>query len=600
MSLSRMHPFIFDFGIAILICLGGLVSASTGQTVSTVVNGNFEEVVAGTFAGWNINSNIGAQLQIDESTPFEGKRAAKIEAAVKKEETSKPSNGFSNLMQSIDATPFRGKRILFRAAVKAEELGKSSKVQLWCRADSKDEKTGQIQSGAFDNMDQRPILSPDWTHYNIVLDIQKDATDIYFGMFLLGTGRAYIDDVSFALAPTNMPTTGSSLAASNVASYQPHPAVKRAIQVAEEAPQQPFWTVWLALPAIAITLFTIGLAPSKVTGQQTNESPVVPSIRSRFANLCFFFTFLYWMIYCVPSVLASAVPGLGQFLVSATEAINAKAIEWIAKNIFRIDHELVPPNGSGDTTYNYISILNGFVVSLVLAIIWAVIEAKPSSFTRRRDALRIVLRYSLAFTMLIYGLAKLSFEFSQFPPPRTFQLDKTWGDSSPMNVLWTFMGYSRAYTFFSGIGELVSGVLLLFRRTTVLGALVGMGIMANVAMLNFSYDVPVKIMSTHLLVMAYLIVLPDALRIANVFVFNRPTTAVDLDGPWTNRYAWWIKTAIKTLMLVVCFALPIGIKGVGLVGELSRMNAAKKAENENSYRLTKRGFRWVSEVPFNR
>lgn len=573
--------------------------SSFGQTTSSLKNGNFEEVVEGSLTGWQITSNVGALLQIDEATPFEGKRAAKIEAVAKQGEKSKPSDGFSNLMQPIDAAPYRGKRILFRAAVKAEELGKSSKVQLWCRADSKDEKTGQVQSGAFDNMDQRPIRSAEWTHYNIVLDIQNDATSIYLGVFLLGTGQAYLDDVTFTEAPSNTPTTGASIAASKVPLYQPPPAVKQAMQAAEDAPRQSFWTAWLVLPAMAITLFTLGLAPVQ-NAQQATDITAPSTMRSRFANFCFHFTFLYWMFHCVPNVLASAVPGLGALLVGSIESVNAMVIEWTARNVFQIGYELVPPNGSGDTTYNYISIFIGFVVSFAFAIVWAMVEGRPCNFPRRRDALQIGLRYSLALTMVVYGLAKLSFEFSQFPPPRTFQLDKTWGDSSPMNVLWTFMGYSRAYTFFSGIGELVSGVLLLFRRTSVLGALIGIGIMANVVMLNFSYDVPVKIMSSHLLVMACLIVLPNAIRIANVFLFNRPTAAADLVGPWTNPYAWWTKAMLKTLLIITCVVLPVAIKGTVLVGELQRMSAKESSGTESDYRLTKRGFRWVSEVPFNR
>ena len=52
-----------------------------------------------------------------------------------------------------------------------------------------------------------------------------------------------------------------------------------------------------------------------------------------------------------------------------------------------------------------------------------------------------------------------------------------------------------------GVVELLGGVLLTCRRTRLLGALVVLGVMANVVMLNFCYDVSVKLHSSHLLAM---------------------------------------------------------------------------------------------------
>ncbi len=527
MNLCQLFRHWILVTLIVVSHMGLFSSLAEAQLSATLQNGDMEQVVDGQPIAWSMSSNIDAKLVMDESTPFSAKYAAMIDAVAKEENKSKSSDGFSNLMQSFDATPYQGKRVVFRAAVKAEELGKSSRVQLWCRADSKDEKTGEVRSGAFDNMDGRPIKSSEWAHYEIVLDIQDDATSINLGMFLIGTGRAYLDDATWLETSNDKPTTGKSLATNSTPVYELPPQVLSAFRTAEDEPRQAFWNFWLIAPATAIALFFFGLAPRK-TLEVPKVDSATPIHGSWFHSFCFHFSFLYWSIYCIPTLLAYCLPIAGPILVTDMESVNAKVIEWTAKNLFQIDRELVPPNGSGDTTYNYISILIGFTVSFTLAILWTIVQGRSYRFTWRYDALQMCLRYALAFTMMNYGLAKLSLEFGQFPPPQPGQLDKTWGDSSPMNVLWTFMGYSRAYTFFSGIGELVSGVLLLWRRTTSLGALVGIGIMTNVVMLNFSYDVPVKIMSSHLLVMACLIVLPDAIRLSNILLFNRATSAADL------------------------------------------------------------------------
>lgn len=90
-----------------------------------------------------------------------------------------------------------------------------------------------------------------------------------------------------------------------------------------------------------------------------------------------------------------------------------------------------------------------------------------------------------------------------------------------MGLVWNFMGASTPYTVFTGAAEMLGGFLLAVRRTTALGALVSIGVMSNVVMLNFSYDVPVKLYSSHLLAMAAFLLLPDLKRLADLFILNR-------------------------------------------------------------------------------
>jgi hypothetical protein len=65
-------------------------------------------------------------------------------------------------------------------------------------------------------------------------------------------------------------------------------------------------------------------------------------------------------------------------------------------------------------------------------------------------------------------------------------------------------------------------LLLTARRTTFLGASVSFGVLSHVAVLNFSYDVSVKLFSLHLLAMALFLIAPDLGGIARMFVLNRP------------------------------------------------------------------------------
>jgi hypothetical protein len=122
-----------------------------------------------------------------------------------------------------------------------------------------------------------------------------------------------------------------------------------------------------------------------------------------------------------------------------------------------------------------------------------------------------------------------------------------------MGILWTFMGYSRPYAIFCGLAEVAGGLLLFWQRTTTLGALIVAAGMANVAMLNFSYDVPVKLFSTHLFLIAVFLLLPDLGRLARVFVLNLPAAPAPERPPFTR--VWLRRSALAAKTLLIGFVL---------------------------------------------
>ena len=114
------------------------------------------------------------------------------------------------------------------------------------------------------------------------------------------------------------------------------------------------------------------------------------------------------------------------------------------------------------------------------------------------------------------------------------------------------MGYSEGYTVFAGIGEVVGGLLLLFRRTVSVGALVVFGVMVNVMMMNFCYDVPVKLLSTHLVIFSLFLLYLDRERIW-AFVNNRVVVPVVyppvFKNPRLERLKKWVKWFIIILAI---------------------------------------------------
>lgn len=580
-----------------LVCGFMLLGSAVAQDPNTIINGGFETVAENetTVPPWVFNSSGDAKLLVEKENQHSGGYCVQIDAVGK---GKKNGQLFSNISQSMSAQPYRGKKIRMRGAVRTAELAGRASAQLWLRVDLTNDASGNPRTGGFDNMQDRPIRSADWQYFEIVLSVDKEAERLIAGMFILGNGRAWLDDVTLEIVDDDVPTTGSSTNASAVARPQISPELQAAFAQAHLAPQQPFFTPWLILPLIAVVLFAIAFTHWPSRGSWEQRSVAFRLI----SKLALGFTIGYWLLYFLPSPMTSLLEWIGVPASEWRQAAESWLVQLTAKQFFGIQETLVSPNGSGDTTWNYLAVLSFFCISLIVGGVAMIIPTSRARETITSDLLRSYLRYCLAAILLGYGLAKVSWETNQFPVNGPFQLDKTWGESSPMNVLWAFMGASRSYTIFGGLGEVVAALFLIWRRTALLGAVIALGVMVNVAMLNFCYDVPVKLFSSHLVIAGLLILLPDASRLWSFFIANAAVQPPD-PGPWAVSPWRWVRLGLKSVVILGLFGWPVALHSWDLVRQIRDGVQAKPMGGEfdqEEYLLTRRGFRWINEVPFNR
>jgi hypothetical protein len=232
----------------------------------------------------------------------------------------------------------------------------------------------------------------------------------------------------------------------------------------------------------------------------------------------FRFAFAYLLLYSFPFP-EGFLPGTF-WLTDAFWRLWYGIDVWVAAHVLGLGHAIsTDETGSGDRACDYVRLLCVFALAVVVTVVWSLADRRRRNYDRLHEWLLIYLRYVLAFTMLLYGVVKLA--GGQFFPPSLLRLTETYGQSSPQSLLWTFMGASASYTFFAGALETIGGVLLYFRRTATLGALIVMSVLANVVMVNFCYDVPVKQYSLHLLVMTAVLLGPDVRRLADFFLLHR-------------------------------------------------------------------------------
>jgi C-terminal processing protease CtpA/Prc len=114
-----------------------------------------------------------------------GKSSARIER-----NASSPNN-FSTFTKSLPID-FTGSSLELRGFLRTEDVTDFS--GLWMRED------GEEPALAFDNMQAKQIKgSTDWTEYSITLALKPEATKLYFGFLMGGTGKTWGDDLQLLL-----------------------------------------------------------------------------------------------------------------------------------------------------------------------------------------------------------------------------------------------------------------------------------------------------------------------------------------------------------------------------------------------------------------
>ena len=122
------------------------------------------------------------------------------------------------------------------------------------------------------------------------------------------------------------------------------------------------------------------------------------------------------------------------------------------------------------------------------------------------------------------------------------------GNLSLQGLLWTSIGASTPYQIFTGVVEVIGGLLLLTPKTTALGAIVCLISMSHVFVLNMTYDVGVKILSFQLALISLVLLAPDFPRLANVLLLNRPAGASSEPELFKTRRANRIALAVQIIV----------------------------------------------------
>ena len=169
-----------------------------------------------------------------------------------------------------------------------------------------------------------------------------------------------------------------------------------------------------------------------------------------------------------------------------------------------------------DSTGLYLHLITLLSLSSIFALFW-MLKVKSISL-KFKTYFRIFIAYYLSLILFKYGFDKIFKHQFYFPEPNTLY--------TPLNQLskdilfWSSMGTSYMYSLFSGLIELLPAVLLLHKRTRLFGSVIAFGVLVNVVMINFGFDISVKVFSLFLALLSIVIISPDTKRLYQLFTYK--------------------------------------------------------------------------------
>jgi hypothetical protein len=265
-------------------------------------------------------------------------------------------------------------------------------------------------------------------------------------------------------------------------------------------------------------------------------------------KILFRFFFVYFVLYCFPFPVVSF-----QFTQPITYPYMT-FMEWLAPKVGMLFFNWKIENSRfafrlADSGFGIIYLFINLVLALLIALLWSIADRRRINYERLNEWLLLYIRYYLAFTMLDYGMNKVI--PVQGGVISASVLEKPLGMMDAAMLQWKFLAYSNSYRIFTGLGEVVGALLILWRRTATLGAMLLVAVLSVVVMLNFCFAIGVKISSLHYLFIAFLIIWNDRKRLLNLFLLNRSSAPV-IYTPLIRSFFWSRLFTVFLIVLVVC------------------------------------------------
>ncbi|MBI3133608.1 MAG: hypothetical protein HYZ14_02930 [Bacteroidetes bacterium] len=254
--------------------------------------------------------------------------------------------------------------------------------------------------------------------------------------------------------------------------------------------------------------------------------------------------FYFALFFCCGFLLFFPVPYyLFPDIGKMTEPLLQPLIQTVGINWFGLDPHFTSQLLS-DSPGLYVFVFLLTLFSTVCSLFFTILSKAPVN-PKLKLWFFTLMSYYLALILLKYGADKIFKHQFYLPEPNTLYTPV--GQLTPDILFWSSMGTSYSYTVFSGLIEIIPALLLLFRKTRLAGTLIATGVLLNVVMLNFGFDITVKVYSLFLLFTALVLLAPHLPSLYRFFVIGRETVKIQPEPLIASKRSLLVYTLLKTL-----------------------------------------------------
>lgn len=208
---------------------------------------------------------------------------------------------------------------------------------------------------------------------------------------------------------------------------------------------------------------------------------------------------------------------------------------------------------------SYINFPFVLIIAIIGGLIWTALDKNKKEYNILYYWVRVLARYRVAYAGIAWGYKKLF--IMQMPFPNTGLQHTDFIDFFAKRLYWESLGIAPYYEVFLGFAEFLAGFLLLFRKTTSIGAIMAFIVFGNIAIANHSYDIGEQVPSAAMAMLSLfvfwfylpgiykLIVKQENVQIANFY----PSFSVK----WQNYARLSVKYAFNFVFVILFFGLEV-------------------------------------------
>ncbi len=156
-----------------------------------------------------------------------------------------------------------------------------------------------------------------------------------------------------------------------------------------------------------------------------------------------------------------------------------------------------------------------------------------------------ILRYALSVLMIPYAVGKLMGVQFTVIPFSAWQLPLE--QVQPFQLAWAFLGYTQWFQITLGVFEFIPCVLLFFRRTALMGAVLMLPMAISVALINYSLDLSSYTKTIILVILSINLVL---LALCHDVLAKAVRSLIVKHG--TYKTSNILKSLLSLLLLIAC------------------------------------------------